>query len=249
MNDIQSTTSFRQTDGDYIKSYLILRQLIGLLGIGLPFALIIGNRCMGNPFWLQESISIYYYSYMHLAFVGVLSVLGIVLITYHEAHFPLANKVSTLAGFFAIGVAAFPTVFDNNFNGNNYVITTVWKDWFQYIHFGSAFLLFGCFAVFCFVIFQRSDDKIAPKDFDDKKRYRNKIYKICGWGIVISIALIGLGLGFKHIYPYNAYSTYSTFIFETTALLFFGNSWLLKGTVNWEQSGNTILEKMVSPVR
>jgi len=93
--------------------------------------------------------------------------------------------------------------------------------------------------LFCFVIFQKSDEKIAPKDFDKKKRYRNTIYKICGWGIVVSIALIGLGIALDSA----PFSTYSTFIFETTALLFFGNSWLLKGSVNWKNDSNILLKK------
>ena len=244
MKPINHNPKINQTQQDYTASYIVLRQLIGILGISLPFALIIGNRVLGNEHWVQSSISHYYYSYMHIAFVGVLCVLGIVLITYREANYLLANRVSTLAGFFAIGVATFPTEFDG-FLGQEYIGTSVWKDWFRIIHFGSALLLFGCFAFFCFVIFQKSDEKIAPKDFDQKKRYRNTIYKVCGWGIVISIALIGLGIALDTA----PFSTYSTFIFETTALLFFGNSWLLKGSVNWKNDSNILLKKIVSPVR
>jgi hypothetical protein len=238
----------RQTKDDYIVSYLILRQLIGVLGLLLPFSLIFGNRLLGNKFWLQSSISHYYYSYMHIAFVGVLCVLGGILISYREKEYKLANRVSSFAGFFAIGVAAFPTAFDG-FMGQEYITTTVWRDWFKWIHFGSAFFLFVCFAIFCFVIFQKSDDQEQNEDQIQKKIFRNSIYKFCGWGIVISIILIATGFLWEKFYGPNTFTTYSTFIFETTALLFFGNSWLLKGSVNWKNIDNRLLRKLVAPVR
>lgn len=236
------------TNDDYTKSYIILRQLIGILGLLFPFALIIGNRCLGNDNWVQPSISHYYYSYMNIAFVGVLCILGIILITYHEADKPWTNRISTLAGFFAIGVAAFPTAYQG-FIGQHYINNTVWQSWFKYIHFGSAAWLFVCFAIICFVIFQKSDEGFVPSHFPEKKKIRNRIYTICGWGIVVSILMIAGCTLYEEHYPANTFTTFSTFIFETTALLFFGNSWLLKGSINWKHSGNIILEKMAAPVR
>ena len=238
----------KQTQNDYIISYLILRQLIGLLGIALPFALIIVNRILGNQYWMQPSISHYYYSYMHIAFVGVLCVLGAILFSYREKENLIVNRVSSCAGLFAFGVATFPTSCVG-FMGKEYIETTYWEYWFRYIHFGSALCLFICFAIFCFVLFQKSDEGLSPTHFDKKKLLRNKIYTFCGWGIVISIVLIASGFIYELKHDPNIYSTYSTFIFESTALLFFGNSWLLKGSVNWKNSKNKWLSKMVAPVR
>jgi len=237
-----------KTQDDYIISYLILRQLIGILGLSLPFALIIGNRLLGNEYWLQSSISHFYYSYMHIAFVGVLCVLGGVLVTYREKENRLANNVSTLAGIFAVGVATFPTSCEG-FMGKEYIVTSFWETWFRWIHFGSAFLLFVCFALFCFVIFQKSDEGVSKANFDSKKILRNRIYTFCGWGIVVSIVLIAFGFFYEQQYGATTFTTYSTFIFETTSLLFFGNSWLLKGSVNWKNINNKWLSKMVAPVR
>jgi hypothetical protein len=236
-----------QTDANSI-SFLLMRQIIGILGILLPIALIIGNRALGNEHWMQASISHYYYSYMHIAFVGVLCILGAVLISYREGQHKWANIVSTFAGFSALGVAIFPTDFDG-FMGQEYFITTAGAEWFTYVHFGSAFLLFACFVVFCFKMFQESDDKMNPNDFDDKKNRRNKIYKASGWGIIVSVVLIVIGFILKKEYPSNQFSTYSTFIFETTALLCFGNSWLLKGSRNWKNSDKKLLRIMALPVR
>lgn len=239
--------TIKKNDNDYIISYLILRQLIGILGLCLPFALLIGNKLLGSSVWFQPSISHFYYSYMHIAFVGVLCVLGGFLITYRGKS-KLENRVSNFSGAFAFLVAMFPTAFQG-FIGNDYLNPTVWHGWFKYIHFGSAGLLFACFAFFCLKIFQESDEGETEGNFDYKKKRRNKIYKTCGWGIVVSIILIGASTIYENAYGANTFTTYSTFIFETTALLFFGNSWLLKGSLNWKDMNGSILKKMVEPVR
>ena len=240
----------KQTNDDYVISYLLLRQLIGILGIALPFALIFGNRLLGNGHWLQPSISHYFYSYMHFAFVGVLFILGAILISYREKEYQLANRVSTFAGAFAFCVAIFPTKF-NGFLKPEYlhIEDMYWKSWFKIIHFGSALMLFICFAIFCFFIFQKSDKDLKPADFDKKKKLRNRIYKICGWGIVISIFMIAACTLYEKYVAITVFTKYSTFIFETTALLCFGISWLLKGSVNWKTGDSNLLRKMVAPVR
>lgn len=242
--------ALKQSKDDYIISYLLLRQLIGILGISLPFALIFGNHFLGNEHWLQPSISHYFYSYMHFAFVGVLFILGAILISYREKEYRLANRVSTLAGIFAFCVAIFPTKFEG-FQKPEYIhIEDVyWKSWFKIIHFGSALLLFVCFAVFCFVIFQKSDKDLIPSHFDKKKLLRNRIYKFCGWGIVGSILMIAACTLYEKYFAITTFTKYSTFIFETTALICFGNSWLLKGSLNWKNTDNTLLRKMAEPVR
>ncbi len=237
----------KNNDNDYTVSYLILRQLIGILGLCLPFALLLGNKLLGSSAWLQPSISHYFYSYMHIVFIGVLCVLGGFLITY-KGKSKLENKISNFSGAFSFGVAVFPTEF-NGFIGNEYLKPLIWLEWFKWIHFGSAGLLFVCFAFFCLKIFQESDAGLTELNFDDKKKFRNKIYKTCGWGIIISIIIIACCTIYEKNYQATSFTTYSTFIFETTALLFFGNSWLLKGTVNWKNLNNPILKKMVAPVR
>ncbi|MFC6268471.1 hypothetical protein [Frigoriflavimonas asaccharolytica] len=89
-----------KTDSTTI-SYFKLRQLIGLLGIFLPFALVIfGGR-------LQPSLSHYYYSFSHTFFVGTLAALSTFLITY-KGVYRLEDWLANIAGFCAAGVAIFP---------------------------------------------------------------------------------------------------------------------------------------------
>ncbi len=222
---------------ELVISYLLLRRLIGILGISLPFVLALGSFVItlllqSQAQSIQASISHYYYSIMHVMFVGVLCLLSGFLVCYRGPH-PWDNFISNLAGVFALSVAAFPT----NASGflpsdERYVMITWWQDWVNSVHYGSALSLFVCFSVFCFVIFQDDDSGQAKTLFDDKKKKRNSFYKRCGVIILLSIGMIGALTLYEHkvgTLPYII-STYNTIFFETTALLAFGSSWLLKGT-------------------
>lgn len=71
------------------------------------------------------------------------------------------------------------------------------------------------------------------------------LYKICGWGIAISIVMIAL---FSFIIDYKeGIFAYTTFIFETTSLLFFGTAWLVKGSKIWKE--HRVFKNIISPLR
>ncbi|MEO6734429.1 MAG: hypothetical protein ABIN01_24625 [Ferruginibacter sp.] len=236
-----------------VMSYYLLRQLIGILGIALPFILTFGAKYFGHCNEAQPSISHYYYSITHIVFVGVLCVLGGFLITY-RGKTKFENYTSNLAGAFAFGVAIFPTNF-NGFVGEGGTscqfikLTTSNNDivpaYIGRLHFGLAALLFICFVIFCLKIFQELDD-ISQAGY--KKQRRNRVYKICGYAIMASIVCIA-GITFyndktgKDIWPNYIYW------FETTSLLPFGISWLLKGSVNWPHSTNSIKRKVIQYLR
>jgi hypothetical protein len=151
-----------QKDGSII-SYLLLRQLIGILGILLPFSLTLGTYLVGHCSSLQPSLSHYYFSTMNIVFVGTLCVLGGFLITYRGKGM-LENRTSNIAGACAFGVAIFPTSsvdFINPVNCNCRFITLnsgeVLPPYIKWLHYGFAAILFICFIVFCLKIFQKSD--------------------------------------------------------------------------------------------
>ena len=215
-------------------SYLLLRLAIGIIGISLPVLLVAGTMIAEGCTRLQPSISHYYYSTMHFAFIFTLSILGIFLLTYRSKN-KFENWLSNLAGLFAVCVCIFPTGYDGFKDGCgchylSVVMNT--KPIIGYLHLGFAGLLFTCFIIFCFSIFQKSDELGA----DPKKKHRRNItYTICGWVIALSIAAIGV------IQIFKIYAPYSTFILETTSLLAFGFSWLLKGSLLWKNSGKMII--------
>ena len=95
------------------------------------------------------------------------------------------------------------------------------------------------------VIFQKPDD-ITQTGY--KKERRNIAYKICGIIIIASIVCIA-GITFyndqtgKDIWPGYIY------VFETTSLIPFGFSWLLKGSLNWPKSKYALKRKAIQYFR
>lgn len=234
-----------------IISHQQLRTFIGITGFFLPFVLVLGCFAHGDGHYSwQPSISHYYYSKMHFVFVCTLCVLGGFLITYKGKKInPWESRISNLAGYFAFGVAAFPTRYNgfstgqNNANQYLQLCTEVTEKW-GYIHFGCAGLLFACFVVFCLWFFQEPDRAYASDEMDKFNR-RKLFYKVCGWGIVVSI--VSLALFFFFAPDRHGLLTYTTFFFETTSLLFFGAAWLVKGSLAWKRF--PVLRWLIKPLR
>jgi hypothetical protein len=96
---------------DEIISYQKLRAFIGITGLSLPVVAVLGCFLFGAGIYSwQISISHYYYSMMHIAFVSILCVLGGFLVTYQGKN-RWESRLSNWAGVFAVCIAAFPTAF------------------------------------------------------------------------------------------------------------------------------------------
>ncbi len=245
-----------QNDGTHeeIISFQKLRTFIGITGLLLPVLTVLGSYVFkaGNFSW-QQSISHYYYSKMHVIFVGTLCVLGGFLITYRGKRVinkkPWESRISNIAGICAFGIASFPTRFCGfrpPFCGSNQYIDLLDapdKFWGG-VHFAFAGSLFFCFVIFCLIFFQRPDG--AYTGALQKKWLRRKMfYKFCGWGIATSIVMIAL-FNFV-IQPDHGIFVYSTFMFETTALWFFASAWLVKGSASWCHL--PVVGRIVRPLR
>lgn len=87
-----------------------MRTAVGILGVALPTALLIGESHISRSFEFRGSLSAYYHSSMRDMFVGILWILGFLPIIY-RAWKPktLDFLLSALAGIGAAGVAFFPT--------------------------------------------------------------------------------------------------------------------------------------------
>ena len=242
-----NTNSVQHPKNSFVISYFILRQAIGVVGLALPVISVGGTWLLSHCFCIEPSISHYYYSIMHIVFVGLLCILGAFLVSYRGAD-SFENKISNLSGIFAFCVAIFPTD-SKSFKGecrfleiSIHMPVLIGK-----IHLLCAALLFFCFVIFCFVIFPKPDDN-AP--IDNKKIFRNKIYKSCGWGIIISISsIISIGILDKITNVDYACKYDTTLIFETTSLWFFGFSWLIKGSLLWKTSSKPILKYLSKAIR
>ena len=87
----------------YLRSYLLMRAMVGAIGVVLPFLLVLGDRLLfsGKPF-PRDSLSAYYYSGVRDLFVGTLSVTAIFLVTYKVIERNLDNTLSIVAGLAAL---------------------------------------------------------------------------------------------------------------------------------------------------
>jgi len=94
-----------------IISYLTMRRIIGILGIGLPVIVMLGGFIQ-NGFVFSESISSYYYTNMRDFFVGLLCCTGLFLISY-KGYERIDNIIGNISGIFAVGIAFFPTSLEN----------------------------------------------------------------------------------------------------------------------------------------
>jgi hypothetical protein len=197
-------------------SYLALRKVIGLLGVALPFTLIIGALIFFKT-GIQGSISSYYYTGMRDIFVGTLWAIGFFLLSY-QGYGRIDNIFGNFACVFAVGVALFPTAPDIDPS-----ITATWIGRIHLIFAASFFFTLMCFSLF---LFTKTNPTQQPTP---EKLQRNRVYKACGYTLAVCIVLIAMYafLPNKELSPLTAY--HPVFWLETIAILAFGVSWLTKG--------------------
>lgn len=208
-------------------SFLGLRKGIGLAGITLPIFLIAGTFLVGNEECktIQGAISDYYHTIVRDIFVGVLAVLAMFLFSYKGPE-RKDNVAANLAGFFALGIAYFPTDIKtcNQWNGYENPI----------MHNISAVAFFLIITYFALVLFPKTDSKKTPSP---EKLLRNKIYRICGIVMLVSIILVGIDMVFlKDFAPLKNIPV--VLIFEWIALWAFGISWIVKGEMFLEDKNH-----------
>lgn len=201
-----------QADQSLVISYLLLRKLIGALGVGLPFVLAIGAAVISG-LEIQPSISDYYHTVMRDLFVGILFAIAIFMLSY-KGYEPADDRAGDIACVTAIGVAVFP-VAPAGATPAQQVLGT--------LHFASATLFFLTLVYFSLVLFTKSDPSIPPTP---RKLQRNRIYRICGWTILACLAAIAL---IKSLASTPLRQLDPVFWLEAGAVLAFGISWLTKG--------------------
>ena len=191
-------------------SYLVLRKLLGGLGVALPIILVAGTSLFLDINYIQPSISHYYHTGMRDVFVCILSSFGLFLFSY-TGYKPIDNWLSSLAGICALGVAFFPTS-----PGDCHEITCL-------VHLASAtcfLLLLACMSYFLFTKSDKSPGKRTPR-----KRQRNRVYRVCAITIVICLILLAI----YFLADTGQFPSATVFWLEVIALWAFGFSWLVKG--------------------
>jgi hypothetical protein len=204
-----------------VMSYLLLRVLIGVIAVLLPFVLILVNWAIGHGF--QSSMSGYYYTAMRDTFVGSLCATGVFLVSYDG--YDLADRVITdAAGLFTICIAFFPT-------GPGGQATAAGPD--RPVPPGFACAAFVLLSVMAFRFAKREptppgltwwqrvkyalgftgpEDGLAP-------RWKRLVYRASGTVILLCVILIAPLSGAR----------YPLLVLEAVMLAAFGLSWFVKG--------------------
>ena len=209
---------------DMVMSYHRVRTALGILGMALPLVLIVGGLLDYRR--IEPSISDFYHTTYRDIFVGTLCAIGVFLICYRGYGRRTGDVIDddwlgTVAGVSAFGVALFP-----NESPTDEIATMtqniVGIGASPLFHYASALVFFACLAVFCLVKFPRT-----------AKPYRRRIYRGCGWIIVLSLLGIAAASAFKILGSgvwRDAVVNYQlVFWFEAVGIWAFGLSWLVKG--------------------
>jgi hypothetical protein len=198
----------KDPSSDLAYSYLALRNALGWIGILLPFVLMAGMFLIFNGKIIQKTISQYYHTGMRDVFVGSICAIALFLFFY-KGYNKWENRVATLAGFFAIGIAWFPTTQSGplDFSGKIHLICA-----------SVFFIILALFSIFFFTM-----GKIHPTK---RKLKRNIIYVACG--VVMIVCLAAIVIFFNFLLPSHPDSNF-VFWAETIALIAFGVSWITKG--------------------
>lgn len=205
-----------QNLGALVIQYLTLRRAVGVVGMALPIVLAVGCWAFDAP-GILSSISAYYYSPMRDVMVGSLCAVGIFLLSY-KGYDRFDNWLGNLACLFAVGTALFPMAPKTEPTSTQIVI--------GYLHsaFGGGFLL--SLAIFALVPFRKTGDRPTAR-----KLVRNRVYSICGWGIIVCL----FGIAGEFMLPESSPLTRwkPVFWFEATAIWAFGWAWFTKGGGIW----------------
>jgi len=174
---------------------------------------------------IQQSISYYYYTNLREIFTGVLCAVSLFLIRYKGVDNPVFwkndDKMINLAGVLALGVALVQT---NPVACTEKIYTLIPVcakviGWLHYFFAAGFFFILAIISIVIFTIGQNQDPDLKVGLFNE-----NKIYKTCGYSIIVFIIMIPI-CDVLHLFRS------STLILEALALISFGTSWLIKGRV------------------
>ncbi|QJW88744.1 hypothetical protein HNV11_04790 [Spirosoma taeanense] len=206
-----------------VVSFRLMRLIVGVLGLSIGILLPIIAALFSNCSLLQESISHYYYTVTGDVFVGLLCAVAFFLILY-PGEGRWEDLWTNIAGICALGVAFFPTGYDQQNNACT-KYSFEYAQWVSTIHLlsaGAFFIILGGVAFFQF-------SKItAPMTVIERKN-RQWFYKGCGIVMWLCIAVL-IPMTFLESYSYFLSVNKIVFFAEVIALVAFGWCWLKKGT-------------------
>lgn len=212
-----------------VKSFYRVRQALGWLGFLLPVLLMASGFVARTG--VEPSISDFFHTVSRDIYVGIMFSIGTFLLVYEgydrQPDETIAdNWLATIAGISVFGVALFP---NESPTGEiaSVVQQTVGIGLSPLFHYTCAFVFFYCMGHFCLFKFSKTADK--P---------RRKIYRACGWAIVVSCAALFVGSIAKNVGSPQVSGfvvSYDViFWIEVLGVWAFSLAWLVKGRADQE---------------
>lgn len=207
-------------------SYYRIRKIIGILGIILPFIIVIIHGSF------LPSISHYYYTKGSVAFIAILATFGLFLIAYKgyeqdkKTEIISDNVITHIGGITILIVVLLPTaclldagwgICDNPFP-DNYPLFGHNNKYIQAVHLTSAGIFFFTMGWISALRFSKG-----------KHTTYNKIYKTCGYIVWTCLGLLILEFIARLIFHVQGFTPYDVYILETIGIVAFGIAWLIKG--------------------
>ena len=209
---------------DLVISYHRVRTALGLMGMCLPVALLVGG--LMDLGVIEPSISDFYHTTYRDIYVGTLTAIGVFLLAYRGhrksgAEWIADDMLATLAGAAAIALALFP-----NESPSAEVVTVTQSvlglGGAPLVHYAAGIVFCLCLAAMNFFKFARTC-----------RMGRRRIYLACGW--IILGCMVGLFLAsFARVTNAGGWGDWVSrwrviFVLEALGIWAFGLSWLVKG--------------------
>lgn len=205
----------------YLKSFLLMRTLIGSLAFQMPVAVYLGDTYFRHGDWASRgSLSAYYHSGMRDVFTASLCATGAFLVTYKVIEKNLDNTLTFIAGAAAIGVALFPMATDDPLTP----LQDRWaEDTVAALHFVSAAAFIGCLAGMSYLFGLREGSRTGRDTRRSPLFWRN-FHWGCAALIVGAVLFIGVTKSAE------VFDDRSLLYGEVVAVWAFGASWFAKGS-------------------
>lgn len=216
----------------YLKSYLLLRIIIGVIALAMTVLLYFGTALLPGAGWtLPASLSDYYFSGMREVFTCSLWVIGFFLLAYKAFEKTLENVLTILAGALAIVFAFFPVTRPSTALPLTPLQQGLGERPVDTVHVIAATTFGLLMAAISYAFGSREALRPTASDRHSPEFWR-RFHHICGY------VILGTGVlyvAFKLAVHYGAsfggfIDGHALWLIEVVSFTTFGISWLCKGS-------------------
>lgn len=214
-----------QFEALWVRSFLVMRALIGALGFLLPIVLVFADRYLFNEHpYPRDSLSRYYYSGTREWFVGTLAATGAFLVAYKVTERSLDNLLSFFAGTAAAVIALFATSrpAENPPLPLNSLQNLLGEQSVKIVHYVASAVFIGSLGALT-VCFGIREGRRPRRAGTRPPQFWRLVHFTCAGAMGAAIVWIVVTMGF-HIGPH-----WSLLLGEWVCAWAFGISWALKG--------------------